>query len=140
MFVGYSLYVQANETKTWRKVNATVISTTVVRVVVKRGVAYCPKVLVSVEKAGTPYNADLEISQYPCDPIKQSVESAANAFSVGKPLEVFVNPSNPGNVRLGTYSIGEVFYLIVFAGLLMFGATITISRQLIQAMCVKHDG
>ena len=134
LFLGHRFYVEVDETKAWRKITVTVVSTAVIKEVRQKGTAYCPKIGVSFEQAGVSYTSDLEISQEPCGPIKQSIGKIANTFSVGKSLEVFVNPSKPSAVRLSTYSLGWVFYITVFCGVLMFMVAIAVLRQLFRGL------
>lgn len=131
--VAYSSYKNVIQLKTWTKMTVTVFSVAVSEEHRSKGTTYCPHINVGFEMMGQPLTSKLQITQEPCNPLKHVAVRTAEAYGVGKTLEVFVNPLKPTEVRLATYSLGWVFYMTVIVGALSFVGVIVVLFSRLRA-------
>ena len=120
LMLTYHQYINATELKHWKKMHAQIVSTSVEKVTHKAGTTYCPKIYANFELLDRVHMSEVQISQESCYPIKSVSIITTHTYAVGKTIEVFVNPSNPSEVKLNTYHLASSFYLLVSTTGLMF--------------------
>ena len=120
--VAYVSYQKVADMKSWHPVEATVVTSAIDRQVTPKGTTYCPVIEVTYDFQGKNRTSQLEIKDGPCSPVRTSVASTLDGYDVGARVEAYVNPAEPDRIRAATFSLGLIFYLMVFCAILTFTA------------------
>lgn len=118
LLISYTSYKNVSEIGTWKQITTTVASATTEQQQRKKGITYCPKIMVSFELGGQQYMSKLQVTDAPCSPLRETVERTVQSYAVGNAYNVYVNPSKPIEVRALTYSLGWSFYVVSIVGVL----------------------
>lgn len=112
-FGAYASYKKVSDMSAWLESRAVVKSVNIDSKHRSKGTAYCPLVIVSYSYNAIQFSSNLDINEYPCSPKELNIKKLLESLKIGENIDVFINPSNPEEVRLYSYSLGGIFYLLV---------------------------
>ncbi len=111
-------YKEVEKLNSWKLINAIIISSNIHSEYRSKGMSYCPKIEVKYFFNDELISSNLELEVASCRPFKYLVKKTLEEYTIGKDIQVFVNPQNNLEIRANDYSFGFIFYLMSFLSII----------------------
>jgi hypothetical protein len=113
LFASVSLEKEEKIRKSWKPSIGVVVESSVEKQSGGKGVKYCPRIFVEHTQRETPSRAKLAFSDAQCSPIKSQTEKLVKEHAIGRSIEILVNPANPKQAAVPSYSVHPAHYVLI---------------------------